>query len=474
MYPTDTSGTRLISAAGGAPSSMRVRRFRLVVVEGPDRGLRCEPEGARATVGTVQGADLVLTDRTVSRCHFEVSATPQGFLLRDLGSTNGTFLEGYRVREVFLRPGARLGVGNTLVEFQLHEHESEIELSPHERFGPLVGADPAMRRVFSVLQRIAPTDATVLVQGETGTGKELVARAIHEHSPRRDGPFVVVDAGSLPATLVESELFGHERGAFTGASSDRAGAFEQADGGTVFLDELGELPLELQPKLLRVLEQREVRRVGSNKVRPIDVRVIAATNREIKSEINAGSFRADLYYRLAVVTVELPPLRERPGDVSLLARAFLTDLGRRAGKRLDISDATLARLRTLPWRGNVRELRNFIERSVWLSEGTEVQVTGMIESHPAGASGREAGAGARGEADQPRSAGTSAAPGGTPEVEVLLPYKVAKQRWTDHFDSVYLPALVERCDGNVSKAAREAELDRAYLFRLLKRLGIKE
>ncbi len=465
MHPADSSPTRLVAPDGGAPSSLRVRRFRLTVLEGPDRGLGCEPQGDQATVGTVEGADLVLSDRTVSRFHLKVSATPQGFLMRDLGSTNGTYLEGYRVREVFLRHGARLGVGNTLIEFGLQEEESDFELSSRQRFGPLVGADPAMRRIFSMLQRIAPTDATVLIEGETGTGKELAARAIHEHSNRRDGPFVVVDAGSLPATLIESELFGHERGAFTGATNPRSGAFEEADGGTVFLDELGELPTELQPKLLRVLEQREVRRVGSNRVKKVDVRVIAATNRELKAEINRGSFRADLYYRLAVVTVTLPSLRERPGDIALLARHLLKELGTQTGKQFDISDATIERLERQPWHGNVRELRNFIERSIWLSEGQQLQVTNLLENDV----GRAAPRAAEGE---PESRSESPTPPG-PQPELLLPYKVSKQRWMDYFDTTYLPALLERCTGNVSKAAREAELDRAYLFRLLRRHGLK-
>ena len=464
MHPADSSPTRLVAADGGTPSSLRVRRFRLSVLEGPNRGLFCEPHADQATVGTVEGADLVLSDRTVSRFHLKISATPQGFLLRDLGSTNGTFLEGYRVREVYLRSGARLGVGNTLVEFRLQEEESDFELSTRHRFGPLVGGDPSMRRVFSMLQRIAPTDATVLIEGETGTGKELAARAIHEHSKRSGGPFVVVDAGSLPATLIESELFGHERGAFTGATNPRAGAFEEADGGTVFLDELGELPIELQPKLLRVLEQREIRRLGSNRVHKVDVRVIAATNRELKAEINRGSFRADLYYRLAVVTIALPALRERPGDIDLLARHFLQDLGRQAGKQFDISAATIERLGRQPWHGNVRELRNFIERSIWLSEGSQLQVTNLLE----GDVGRPA---PRAPA-VPTPEVDASAPAG-PRPELMLPYKVSKQQWVDFFDTTYLPALLERCKGNVSKAAREAELDRAYLFRLLRRHGLK-
>jgi len=463
MSSSETSPTRLLTVADGRPSALLVRTFRLHVLEGPERGAQYRSTGDRATVGTARGADLVVSDRTVSRVHLEIAATPQGFLLRDLDSTNGTYLEGYRVKEVYLRHGARLGIGHTLLEFLLEEGENDVELSPLDSFGPLVGAEPSMRRLFAMLGRISPTDATVLIEGETGTGKELVARAIHDHSHRRGGPFVVVDAGSLPATLVESELFGHERGAFTGATSDRASTFEEADGGTVFLDELGELPLDLQPKLLRVLEQREIRRIGGNRTVKVDVRVIAATNRDLRSEINGGSFRSDLYYRLAVVMLSLPALRERRGDIPLLARTFLDELSSTAGRRFELSESSLAKLQRLPWHGNVRELRNFIERSVWLSEGSELQVTGLVDGQPLAAAPRGATVtGATGENE------TTA-----PPIEVLHPYKVAKKHWTEHFDEVYLPAIMERCGGNVSKAAREAQLDRAYLFRLLQRYGLK-
>ena len=457
MSSIESSPTRLVPAVKGLSPSLKIRRFRLEVVEGPDQGRSCRPEEDRATVGKTAGADLVLTDRTVSRVHLEVAVVDEGFLLRDLGSTNGTYLEGYRVREVYLRNGARLGIGNTLLEFQIDDDDSDVELSPQHRFGPLVGTSAKMRRLFAQLARVAPTDATVLVEGETGTGKELVARAIHDHSERRDGPFVVVDAGSLPATLIESELFGHERGAFTGATTARAGAFEEADGGTVFLDELGELALELQPKLLRVLEQREVRRVGSNRTVSVDVRVVAATNRDLRSEINRGHFRSDLYYRLAVVPLSLPALRDRPGDVPLLAQAFLTELSAQAGRRFDLSAESEEKLKRLPWHGNVRELRNFIERSIWLSEGRELEVSALLDDQVQPAAGEE----------------SAAAPVDAPRVEVEMPYKEAKKRWTDHFDQVYLPALLERCEGNVSKASREAELDRAYLFRLLRRHNLR-
>ena len=413
----------------------------------------------RATVGTTEGATLRLGDKSVSRMHFEVAARDGGFVVRDLGSTNGTVVEGLRVVEAFLPASARIEAGDTLVRFEILSSESEVALPT--RFGELVGTSPSMRRVFATLQSVAATDATVLVEGETGTGKELVARALHDASPRGSGPFVVVDCGGLPATLIESELFGYERGAFTGAVTARSGAFESADGGTVFLDEIGEMPIDLQPKLLRVLESRSVRRLGSNQPRSIDVRVVAATNRDLRREVNRGAFRADVFYRLAVVMVRVPSLRERPDDIPVLVEAMLESMRERTGRRYQVSARTLDRLRHHGWPGNVRELRNFVERSTALATGPQLGVTGMLDDAIAGEA----------------LAGPSPAPAvddaGAPIVETELPYKAAKGRWVDAFEARYLRALLERTGGNVAKAAREAEIDRAYLFRLIKRYDIQ-
>jgi transcriptional regulator with GAF, ATPase, and Fis domain len=271
-------------------------------------------------VGTREDNHLVLSDKSVSGYHLEIERTSLGWRLRDEGSTNGTFLGGLRVIEVLLRSGSVLTLGRTKLRFDaVDESPVRAVLHPERRLGDVVGQSVVMRRLFARLQQVAASPATVLITGETGTGKEAVAEALVQNSPRARAPFVVIDCSSLPANLIESELFGHKKGAFTGANSDYRGAFERADGGTVFLDEIGELPLDLQPKLLRVLERREVRRVGSESVRTIDVRVLAATHRHLATEVNERRFRQDLYYRLSVVKLHLPPLRERIDDIPQLA-----------------------------------------------------------------------------------------------------------------------------------------------------------
>jgi transcriptional regulator with GAF, ATPase, and Fis domain len=453
----DTSPTRLVRRSDGA-EVLLVRRYRLTVERGRDKGVAIELDTDRATVGTTEGATLRLSDQSVSRMHFEVAARDEGFVVRDLGSTNGTVVEGLRVVEAFLPPSARVEAGDTLVRFEVLASESEVALP--NRFGALVGTSAVMRRVFATLASVAGGGATVLVEGETGTGKELVARALHDASPRKDGPFVVVDCGGLPATLIESELFGYERGAFTGAVTAREGAFEGADGGTVFLDEVGEMPTDLQPKLLRVLESRTVRRLGGNQTRPIDLRVVAATNRDLRREVNRGAFRADVFYRLAVVMVRMPPLRERPEDIPTLVEAMLQDMREKTGRRFQVSARTMDRLRHHGWPGNVRELRNFVERSTALATGPQLGVTGMLDEDLVG------------DALAGPSPAPPVDPAGTPIVETDLPYKAAKGRWVDAFEARYLRTLLERAGGNVARAAREAEIDRAYLFRLIKRYDI--
>ncbi|MCC7537937.1 MAG: sigma 54-interacting transcriptional regulator, partial [Deltaproteobacteria bacterium] len=399
--------------------------------------------------------DLRLSDPTVSRAHFEIRDDRDGYVLTDLRSTNGTIVDGVRAREVVLDRAHALVAGQSTLRFELSDRETEVEV-PKAGFGGLVGSSPAMRRVYATLARAAPRDVTVLIEGETGTGKEVAARAIHAASARAMQPFVVVDCASLPANLIEAELFGYERGAFTGAVTARAGAFEMADGGTVFLDELGELAPELQPKLLRALESREVRRLGGAQPRAVDVRVVAATNRDLRAEVNDGTFRADLYYRLAVVTVRLPSLRDRPEDIPEIARHLVARIAEQSGLALTVSDETLERLKRRRWPGYVRELRNFLERAVTMSDGDHLELGATTE----------AGADASKVAPATDSAGA-------PVIEHDLPYRVAKQRWTDAFEARYLPALLTRCEGNVSRAAREAEMDRAYLIKLLKRYDVR-
>jgi transcriptional regulator with PAS, ATPase and Fis domain len=304
-------------------------------------------------------------------------------------------------------------------------------------FGPLVGASAPMRRLFARLSKIAPTDSSVLVSGETGTGKELVARAIHEASPRRHGPFIVVDCAALPESLIEAELFGHARGAFTGAGEAREGAIEAADGGTVLLDEIGELPLQVQPKLLRALESRQVRRVGEAQHRNVNVRFLAATHRDLREMVNAGAFREDLFFRIAVLMVQVPPLRERPEDIPLLLRRLMPPGGN------PIDDELTAELAKRPWLGNVRELRNFVERAHALGAQEALAMTGMSPSAVASTGG------------------------GSPPLEG--PYKELRETWIDHFEREYFRELMRRHDRNVAAASREAGVDRTYVYRMIRR-----
>jgi transcriptional regulator with PAS, ATPase and Fis domain len=418
----------------------------LVVVEGPDRGRRVRLQHGSARVGTAPTSELRLADPTVSRLHFEVTVRAGEIVLRDRGSTNGTFVDGVKVRDASLTAGALVRCGATSLRVEVGDDPVFVEVSQHARFGDVVGGSLEMRRVYAVLERAAPTDATVLIQGETGTGKELVARAIHEASRRAHGPFVAVDCGAIPENLIESELFGHVRGAFTGAIADRRGAFEEAEGGTLFFDEIGELPVTMQPKLLRALETRTVRRVGANQVRPADVRVLAATNRPLARAVNEGSFREDLYYRLAVIEIELPPLRHRREDIPALAACFL--------ERFDPSHAgqplppeLLSALMSRAFSGNVRELRNFLERTVSL---------GLASTR----------------APAPPSQGPL--PAGTESLVPLhLPLKEARVAWTEQFESVYLRALLAKTQGNVTRAAELAGVNRRFLQRMMARLGMR-
>jgi DNA-binding NtrC family response regulator len=401
----------------------------------------------RLTIGTAEGVHLRLGDPTVSRYHAELEATERGIAVRDLGSTNGTQLAGALVREVIVRGEVELRFGKTRARLTLVGAREEVEASRRTSFGGLIGASAALRRVYNVLERAAPTTAPVLITGESGTGKELAARALHDASARRNGPFEVVDCGGLPPTLIESELFGHERGAFTNATHDREGAFERADGGTLFLDELGELPLELQPKLLRALGESEVRRIGSRATRKVDVRVVAATNRDLRREVNAGSFRSDVFYRLAVIQVHLPPLRERLEDLPMLVRALLETIvaDRRVHAHVEPDAELLDSLARHRWPGNVRELRNYLEQLVILRVPPELPGS-----------------------EVPRPAG------GDPYAVLHgLPLREAKQELVERFERSYLEALLDATGGNVAEAARRAGVDRGTLFRTIRRHGIK-
>lgn len=358
-----------------------LKKVRLIVVAGKDERKEVLLQKPAVTIGTLGDSDLALTDPTVSRNHAVVEEKTDGYLLRDLGSTNGTYLDGVKVKEAYLSAGSVIRLGQTEIAFSPVEERIENLRSSSDRFGDLVGASVAMREVFGVLERVAPTDVSVLILGETGTGKELAARALHSHSRRSEKPFVVFDCGAVAPNLIESELFGHEKGAFTDAVKSRQGAFELAQGGTIFLDEIGELAPTLQPKLLRALDQREIRRVGAEQPVGINVRVIAATNKDLEKEVKAGTFREDLYYRLSVVSVFMPPLRKRKEDIEKIAEHLLDGISGGMGKKLrGLSPEAAEALRTYPWPGNVRELKNVLERAAALSDGERIEVRDLFLS----------------------------------------------------------------------------------------------
>ncbi|NIS63080.1 MAG: FHA domain-containing protein [Proteobacteria bacterium] len=355
-----------------------------MVVSGTDLQKTFSIEGKQLTIGSQEDNHCILNDPTVSRHHAAIEETGEGHVLRDLGSTNGTFLSGIPIKEAYLEYGSIIGLGNTRLQFVPLEETVEIPPSQEHYFGDVFGGSVEMKRIFTMLKKISPTDITVTIEGETGTGKELVARAIHSRSQRAKGPFVVIDCGSISKSLIESELFGHEKGAFTGATQARRGAFEMANGGTIFIDEIGELGLEMQPKLLRVLEQREVRRVGGNEVFKVNVRVIAATNRDLASEVPKGRFREDLFYRISVVKIHLPPLREKGEDIPFLTQKFAREFSEQysRGEGVAVSAEALEILRHYHWPGNVRELRNVITRAMAMGDGKVLRPRDFIMPLP--------------------------------------------------------------------------------------------
>ncbi|MCB9587102.1 MAG: sigma 54-dependent Fis family transcriptional regulator [Polyangiaceae bacterium] len=428
--------------------SSRGVRMKLVVLDGPDAGAECALD-AEVIVGADAGANLVLGDAAVSRRHASFTCSGGRVFVRDLQSRNGTFLGATRIGEAEVTLGAVLRLGGTTLSIQPRLQVREVQPATSRRFGRLVGESVAMREIFSVLERVADTDVTLLVEGESGTGKELVAQSVHEASSRSSTPIVTFDCGAVPVNLAETELFGHKRGAFSGALADRIGAFEQADGGTIFLDEIGELPLDLQPRLLRVLETGEIRRVGENNMRRVNVRVIAATNRDLHAEVRRGNFRGDLLYRLEVIRLRIPPLRHRPEDIPGLVQVLLD------GKVSDseLGGENLRLLQGYAWPGNVRELRNVLTRALALASSARPAFADLlINLGPA--------------ASSPAHLGIQ-----FPGVASHLPYREAKSQLLESFDRAYLDALLQRYPDNHSKAASAAGLSRKHLYELLKRAG---
>jgi DNA-binding NtrC family response regulator len=430
-----------------------LRRTELAVVAGLDEGRAVAlREGRDHRVGTAADCDLVLTDERVSAHHLRVRPDGDGFEVEDEGSTNGTHYQGSRIGKARLPAGAVLKVGRTVLRVQPLAEALDLPPSRARRFGELVGESLAMRQVFAVLELAARSDVTVLVEGETGTGKELAARALHEGGARRRGPFVAVDCGALPESLVDSELFGHVRGAFTGASSDRTGAFARARGGTLFLDEIDGVPAAVQARLLRALEERAIRPVGADRELPVDLRLVVASQASLPARVADGSFRADLFYRIAVLHLRLPPLRERREDIAPL----VTELLRRRGlsarpdhQHHSIAGPALERLCAHDWPGNVRELRNVIDRAIALSPGAER----FEDLRPLRISARE-------PESQPLAVRTD------------LPFADAKAAVIEELERRYLAELWAKSDGNLSAAARQAGLDRKHLRTLLRRHGL--
>jgi len=422
--------------------------FSLTVLEGPSSRASFRAAASEVSVGTAEGNDLVLADPTVSRHHFSITATPDGLLVRDLGSSNGTWVGQVRLQRGYIEDGARVRAGRSTLRVDHVDEDICEALSPDDRFGSILGASSAMRRIFAALPRIARSESNVLLEGETGTGKGVLASAIHDAGARAAGPFVVLDCAAIAPSLIESELFGHVKGSFTGASADREGAFEQANGGTIFIDEIGELPLDMQPKLLRALEERTVKRVGGNQRIKIDARVIAATNRDLRTEVNRGAFRADLYYRLHVVRIHIPPLRERTGDIEHLARHFHGELVPTTA----IPAALLETFRNQTWPGNVRELRAAVERAVLFDDPALVALEAAASQGSEGAGG--GGAGESG-------------------FDPSVPFRIHKQRAGDHWEQRYVRELMTAAKGNISEGARLARMDRSHLRTLLRKYGAR-
>jgi DNA-binding NtrC family response regulator len=438
MRPSDLDPTPILRAA---VAPVVTRGCVVTVLEGPDAGKRFELDDVvtqRVLIGQSPVCAVCLTDRAVSRRHAALEGDRGSVRLIDLDSSNGTFVQGLRVRDVYLRGGEIIRVGSTTLRVDVDASTHLLHAPQQARFGKVLGASPEMRSLYSTFARLAASDVPVLIEGETGTGKEVLAEALHEASARAEAPFVIFDCTTVQPTLLEAELFGHERGAFTGAVAARRGLFEEAHGGTLFIDEVGDLDIALQAKLLRAIEKREVRPVGGNRWARVDVRIVAATRRDLDREVQARRFRDDLFYRLAVARVELPPLRRREGDVAVLTRAFWTALG---GDEARLSPDLVQRFEAYSWPGNVRELHNAVARQIALGD---VALGGASST---------AGAGAPAPVDDQF-------------VERVVregkPLSTARQEVVDAFEQRYVARMLELHGGHVGRAADACGIGRRY------------
>ncbi len=414
-----------------------IQRLSVTILEGPDApSVHAIDPSTPISIGTSSDNAIVLKDPTVSRYHLELQRADGGIRAIDLGSSNGSFIGDVRIERAIVPMPTRIAIGRTVLSIEDGAVEPKAAIDEPVELPGVVGKSEAIRTLSSQIARLAKTQATVLLLGETGTGKELFARALHALSPRKDGPLVVVDCGSLAPTLVASELFGHEKGAFTGADERRAGAFERANGGTIVIDEIGDLPIGVQPALLGVLERRRFKRVGSDREQSIDVRVVSSTHRDLRAEVNRGNFRADLYFRLAVARIVIPPLRERPEDIPVLIEHFIEEATGGLSES-PFGTATIEALKAHPWTGNVRELRNVVESAL-----------------------------AMGSVSLDADAASRARPSSG---DAIVPYKEARASALEAFKKMYLAHLIEVAGGNASEAARRAKMDRPYLLSLLRK-----
>jgi DNA-binding NtrC family response regulator len=432
-----------VDATVASKGKLEVRGGFLSVSKGDSNVPRIEIRQETIVIGRNEACNLTLDDRKISAVHVEFTATERGVRVRDLGSRNGTFVGDTRIGEVYLTKPISLTLGDSVVAFSPTDPE-EVQISQVASFGPLVGSSPLMRAIFERLKKAGPTDLTVLILGETGCGKELVAQAIHEASPRANKPFVVVDCGAIPPSLAESALFGHERGSFTGAVDKRISPFVEADGGTIFLDELGELPVDVQPKLLRALAEQRIKPVGSNTYKPVNVRVVAATRRDLVKEVNAATFRSDLYFRVAQIKVELPSLRERLEDIPALTKKMMMDMGDPTAYDR-VTPESLERLMRHDWPGNVRELRNVLAVAIAFGKEGPLDLAQHI-------------------APMVQASETTPTRGRT--------FQDAKRDILARFEKDYFIALHAECSGNVSEIGRRAAMERAHVRGYLRRHGI--
>jgi len=448
---TTTQGsTAIIQAEFRQKNETKLVRLMAAVIEGPDLGLAFPLLEGPLNIGKGNDCDVVLTDRAVSNLHLELRMEGGSVRVRDLGSTNGTFVGNTRIVESVLPGGSVVKLGRTRLHLRGNESNRVLIPSTNDHFGELCGQSVTMRQVFSLLERAASRDVNILLDGESGTGKESAARSVHLRSSRKSGPFVVLDCSSVSPDLIESQLFGHRRGAFTGAMQDRAGVFEEASGGTLFLDELDRLPLDLQKRLLRLLDDGRVTRLGEETQREVDIRLIAACGRSPENIVGTGEFRRDLYDKLAVVRVSLPALRDRLDDLPVLVERLLSEVG---GEHISVTAGTnLSLLQKHPWQGNIRELRTVLERALLLAEGTvsDFDALPLRLSHVL-----------RRKEEQLSSDRTN-------KVHLRLPYKEARERALRSFEKTYLEAALSRNGANLSRTARDIGLTRHYLRKLLR------